>query len=145
MERLFAMARMNIIYSTNMVVGNISLGTDIVEVERIDRLIQKYGNTFLFKIFNDLEIAYCQQTARPANSFAARFATKEAFSKALGTGIGKNVGWKDISVGKKSSGEPYIILSEKGKGKIKALGISSMKVSISHTKTLAQAVVMLIK
>ncbi|MDR0693515.1 MAG: holo-ACP synthase [Puniceicoccales bacterium] len=96
-------------------------------------------------MFDDLEIAYCKQTARPANSFAARFATKEAFSKALGTGIGKNVGWKDISVGKKSSGEPYIILSEKGKNKIEALGISSMKVSISHTKTLAQAVVMLIK
>ncbi|MDR1173784.1 MAG: holo-ACP synthase [Puniceicoccales bacterium] len=128
-----------------MTVDNISLGTDIVEVERIDKLIQKYGNTFLFRIFNDLEIAYCQQAAKPANSFAARFATKEAFSKALGTGIGKNVGWKDISVGKKSSGEPYIVLSEKGESKIKALGISSMKVSISHTKTLAQAVVMLIK
>lgn len=139
------MVGMNVICSTNMTVDNISLGTDIVEVERIGRLIKKYGNTFLFRIFGDLEIAYCQQTAKPANSFAARFATKEAFSKALGTGIGKNVGWKDISVGKKPSGEPYIILSEKGRNKIKALGISSMKVSISHTKTLAQAVVMLIK
>ncbi|MDR1233390.1 MAG: holo-ACP synthase [Puniceicoccales bacterium] len=128
-----------------MTVKNISLGTDIVEVKRIDRLIQKYGDIFLFRIFNVPEIAYCQQTAKPANSFAARFATKEAFSKALGTGIGKNVGWKDISVGKKSSGEPYIVLSEKGESKIKALGISAMKVSISHTKTLAQAVVMLIK
>ncbi|MDR2776463.1 MAG: holo-ACP synthase [Puniceicoccales bacterium] len=128
-----------------MTVNNISIGTDIIEVKRISRLIQKYGDAFLSKIFNDLEIAYCQQSAKPANSFAARFATKEAFSKALGTGIGKNVGWKDVFVGKKSSGEPYIILSEKGENKIKALGISSMKVSISHTKTLAQAVVMLIK
>ncbi|MDR2603495.1 MAG: holo-ACP synthase [Puniceicoccales bacterium] len=145
MERLFAMAMTNIICSTNMAACNIFLGTDIVDVERINRLIQKYGNTFLFRIFNVNEIAYCWRTVKSANSFAARFATKEAFAKALGTGIGKNVGWKDISVGKKSSGEPYIILSKKGKNKIKALGISSIKVSISHTKTLAQAVVMLIK
>ncbi|MDR1890572.1 MAG: holo-ACP synthase [Puniceicoccales bacterium] len=136
------MANVNIVAMT---VNNISLGTDIVDVERIDRLIQKYGDIFLSRIFDAIEITYCQQTAKPANSFAARFAAKEAFAKALGTGIGKNIGWKDISVGKKSSGEPYIILSENGKDKIKNLGFSAMKVSISHTKTLAQAVVILIK
>ncbi|MDR2778879.1 MAG: holo-ACP synthase [Puniceicoccales bacterium] len=139
------MASVNITLFYNMTVDSILLGTDIVEIDRIDRLIQRYGDVFLSKIFNDIEISYCQHTPKPANGFAARFATKEAFSKALGTGIGKNIGWKDISVGKKFSGEPYIILSEKGKNRVKILGFSDIKVSISHTKTLAQAVVILIK
>jgi holo-[acyl-carrier protein] synthase len=83
------MANVNIIA---MIVKNISLGIGIVEVERINRLIQKYGAIFLSKIFDAIEITYLQQTAKPANNVAARFAANEAFVKTIGTGIGKNIG-----------------------------------------------------
>ncbi|MDR2777096.1 MAG: holo-ACP synthase [Puniceicoccales bacterium] len=126
-------------------ISDLSLGTDIVETNRIVRLIERFGESFLRKIFNGDEIAYCLGTSNPASGFAARFATKEAFSKALGTGIGKSVGWKDVSVGKKASGEPYVILSGKAVSSAQSLGFSEAKISLSHTKTLAQAIVVLIR
>ncbi|MDR1401749.1 MAG: holo-ACP synthase [Puniceicoccales bacterium] len=123
----------------------IALGTDIVDTERISAAFKKFGKVFLGKIFTGDEIAYCMQSTNPANGLAARFAAKEAFSKALGTGFGKNLCWKDVSVGKKTSGEPHIVLSERGKILMKNLGFSQIKISIAHTKTLAHAVVLLIK
>jgi holo-[acyl-carrier protein] synthase len=118
------------------------IGTDIVEVDKIGKLIKKFGDIFLRKIFSEWEIAQCTG-ATATRRFAARFAAKEAFSKAIGTGIGRSVGWKDVSVGKKISGEPYIILSEKAKAVVQSLGFSGARVSISHTKTIAHAVVAL--
>jgi holo-[acyl-carrier protein] synthase len=128
-----------------MTVNNISQGTDIVDVERIDRLIQKYGDIFLSRIFDPMEITYCQQTAKPANSFAARFAAKEAFAKAFGTGMAQILGGRISPLGRNLPENRTLYLSENGKDKIKNLGLSAMKVSISHTKTLAQAVVIFIK
>jgi holo-[acyl-carrier protein] synthase len=117
----------------------------MVEIGRIAKLIGRFGNAFLLKVFGGDEISHCLGTRNPAGGFAARFATKEAFSKALGTGIGKSVGWKDISVGKKASGEPYVILSKKAASAMRDLGFSEAKISLSHTKTLAHAVVVLMK
>ncbi|MDR3144057.1 MAG: holo-ACP synthase [Puniceicoccales bacterium] len=129
----------------NAAIVDVALGTDIVETARIEHLVRRFGDVFLRKIFNGDEIAYCMKMANPAMGFAARFATKEAFSKAMGTGIGRHIGWKDVSVGKKSSGEPFIALSERAAATLKARGYSAAKVSIAHTKTLAHAVVVLIK
>jgi holo-[acyl-carrier protein] synthase len=128
-----------------MVISDMTIGTDIVDIRRIDGLIEKFNDVFLQKIFSVAEIEYCQKTVRPACSFAARFAAKEAFAKAIGTGIGSNVGWKDVVIGKGSHGEPYLILSGRAEATMQALGFSSSRVSVSHTKTLAQAVVVLIK
>lgn len=128
-----------------MPIGDISLGTDIVETERIGRLVRKFGDAFLLKIFTADEIIYCRRMANPVLGFAARFAAKEALAKALGTGIGKNLRWKDVAIGKKSSGEPYVILSESAEATLGNFGFSAVKVSISHTKTLAQAIVVLIR
>ncbi|MDR1433052.1 MAG: holo-ACP synthase [Puniceicoccales bacterium] len=128
-----------------MPIVDISIGTDIVETERIAAMIKKFGDAFLSKIFTGDEIAYCKRTANPPMGFAARFAAKEAFAKALGTGIGKNLCWKDVAIGKKSSGEPYLVLSKSVEAAMGNFGFSEAKVSISHTKTLAQAVVVLIE
>ncbi|MDR1413476.1 MAG: holo-ACP synthase [Puniceicoccales bacterium] len=128
-----------------MPVEQIALGTDIVETERIREVMRKFGDTFLRKIFSDDEIAYCSKCVDPAVRFAARFAAKEAFSKAVGMGFGKNLRWKDIAVGKKQSGEPQVVLSENAEAAVQKLGFFSIKISISHTKTLAQAIVLLIK
>jgi holo-[acyl-carrier protein] synthase len=129
----------------SMAINDISLGTDIVEICRIKNLMEKFGDVFLQRIFNDDEIIHCRNMANAAESFAGRFAAKEAFAKALGTGIGGNFAWKDISIGKKQSGEPHVILSKSAENVLKKSGFSDVKVSISHTKILAQAVVVLIR
>jgi holo-[acyl-carrier protein] synthase len=99
----------------------------------------------LRRIFSGDEIASCGNGAGAICGFSGKFAAKEAFAKALGTGIGKTLAWKDISVGKKRTGEPHIVLSKRAEDALKNLGFSRVKVSISHTKTLAQAVVVLIR
>jgi holo-[acyl-carrier protein] synthase len=124
--------------------GGVSVGTDIVEVARVSKLVARFGDSFLWKIFTDEEIAYCSKLANSAIGFSARFAAKEAFSKALGAGIGGKIGWKDVAVRKKSSGEPLLLLSGKAEAIVKELGFSLAKISISHTKTLAHSVVVLI-
>lgn len=122
----------------------VSVGIDMAETARIGGLVRKFGHRFLRKIFSDEEIVNCERSVNSVASFAARFAAKEAFSKALGTGIGKFIGWKDVSVGKMPSGAPYVILSEGATLVLRDFGFSEAKISLSHTKTLAQAIVVLI-
>jgi holo-[acyl-carrier protein] synthase len=128
-----------------MVVSDLSIGTDIVETERIGRLLRRFGDAFLAKIFNGDEICHCKGEANFVTTLAGKFAAKEAFSKALGTGVGKNFGWRDISIKNKQSGEPHIVLSKNAEIFLDNHGFFGAKVSISHTKTLAQAVVVLIR
>ncbi|MDR3274266.1 MAG: holo-ACP synthase [Puniceicoccales bacterium] len=121
---------------------SISIGTDIVEVERLRAAVKRFGNAFLGKIFTENELAYCSTNYC---SLAARFAAKEAFSKALGIGIGigSPLKWQDVSVQNQAFGAPEIILSAKANGIMEQHGSKFAKVSLSHTKTLAQAVVIL--
>ncbi len=117
-----------------MVIG---IGIDIIEVSRIKGIMEKYGDKFFKRILTDKEIDYCKSFA--ANSelhFAGRFASKEAYSKAIGTGINKNFGWKDIEILNDRLGKPFI-------NHIKENHFSKNKfeVSISHTKEYACAVV----
>ena len=72
----------------------LGVGVDIIETERIERSLERFGERFLHRVFTDGEIAYCQSMKYPARHFAARFAAKEAVSKAFGTGIGKAMGWR---------------------------------------------------
>lgn len=123
--------------------GSLSIGTDIVEVRRIDNAIRRFGESFINRIFGEEEISYCLRSSRPAIGFSARFAAKEAYSKALGTGIGNIISWKDIIVSKRPSGEPYIVLSKNASHQMSIRGFHDIKLSISHTKTLAHAVVVL--
>ena len=89
-------------------------GIDIIEVARIRASHEKFGERFLNRILRPAEIAYCLSHRNPAPFLAARFAAKEAISKAFGTGIGRQLGWQDMEVGRKDSGQPFVVLHDGG-------------------------------
>jgi holo-[acyl-carrier protein] synthase len=119
-------------------------GIDIVETARVADTVQKFGDRFLNRCFYPDEIAYCQQMKFPAIHLAARFAAKEAISKAFGTGIGKQLGWRDMEICKKKSGEPFAVLHEKGLDLAKKRGVTQIFVSLTHSKDYAAASCVLI-
>lgn len=84
------------------------VGTDLVSVKRIEDALFRYGDRFLHRILSEAEVAEYAQSSQPARFLAKRFAAKEAFSKAWGTGIGEAVGWHDVSVGHDARGKPLI-------------------------------------
>ena len=86
------------------------IGTDIVNIKRMEKSIKKSGNNFKNKIFSKNEISYCENKKNSSSYYAKRFAAKEAFSKALGTGIRKGISLKNIEVSNNSKGKPYIQL-----------------------------------
>src|SRR6266436_5803819 len=104
--------------------GSMILGTgiDIIEVSRIRASYEKFGERFLKRILRPAEIAYCLSHRFPAPFLAARFAAKEAISKAFGTGIGKDLGWQDMEVGRRESGEPFVILHDEGQALVDRRG-----------------------
>ncbi|HZR78297.1 MAG TPA: holo-ACP synthase, partial [Chthoniobacterales bacterium] len=87
------------------------IGVDLVECARIERSLERFGEKFLRRVFTEGEIDYSMSMKFPARHLAARFAAKEAVSKAFGTGIGKSMGWRNIDVRKKKSGEPFLVFS----------------------------------
>jgi holo-[acyl-carrier protein] synthase len=117
----------------------IGIGIDIIEVSRIRASLERHGERFHRKICTASEAEYCTRMRDPAPFFAARFAAKEAVSKALGTGIGAACGWLDIEVRRKASGEPFIVLHGAGAETAKRLGIAQMLVTLSHTEHYAAA------
>ena len=86
------------------------IGTDIVNIKRMDRSLKKYGVNFKNRIFSKNEISYCEKKKNSSAFYAKRFAAKEAFSKALGTGIRKGIDLKNIEIRNNSHGKPSIIL-----------------------------------
>ena len=88
----------------------LGIGTDIINIKRINNSIKKRGNSFKKKIFSDKEIRYCEGKKNPSAFYAKRFAAKEAFTKALGTGIRKGISLKDIEILNDASGKPSIKL-----------------------------------
>ncbi len=118
-------------------------GIDIIEVERIAASVERFGERFLARVLLPAEIAYCNSHARPAPHIAARFAAKEAISKAFGTGIGAQLGWQDMEIGRHPSGQPYVILHGKGKDLFSSRAGRAVHVSLSHTAMHAAAVAVL--
>ena len=114
-------------------------GVDIVETARIQDSLDKFDERFLSRCFLPDEVAYCRSMKFPALHFAARFAAKEAISKAFGTGIGHQFGWKDVEICKRDSGEPYAVLRGKGEELARARGVTGVFVSLSHCKAYAAA------
>ena len=121
----------------------LGIGVDVVETQRIDHSLERFGERFLHRVFTQGEIDYCQSMKFPARHFAARFAAKEAVSKAFGTGIGKHMGWRDIDVRKKDSGEPYVVLDGGARELAESRGINEVWVSLSHTDQHAVATIVL--
>ena len=94
-------------------------GIDIVENYRLKKLLLKKKSNFKNKIFTNNEIAYCEKKSNITNCYSKRFAAKEAFVKALGTGFRKNINFKDIEVLKNHYGKPYLLINKKVINKIK--------------------------
>ena len=108
------------------------IGTDIVKVKRLRKLINK--KTFLYRLFHYNEVLRCNRTKNSLNCFAKRFAAKEAFSKALGTGISKGLSFNEIIVLNEKNGKPFIKLIDKTK-KIVERKIKKKKFKISLSLT----------
>jgi holo-[acyl-carrier protein] synthase len=115
----------------------LGIGIDIIEVARIASSYEKFGERFLHRLLVADEIAYCLTHKKPAPFIAARFAAKEAISKAFGTGIGAQLGWQDMEICRKESGEPFVVLHGKGKELFAARGAKQLLISLSHTENYA--------
>ena len=121
----------------------IGMGVDLVECERIQRSLDRFGEKFLRRVFTEGEIEYSMSMKFPARHLAARFAAKEAVSKAFGTGIGKAMGWRNIDTRKKKSGEPYLVFSGSAQELATKRGVTSALITLSHTDHHAVACVVL--
>ncbi len=113
-----------------MIIGT---GIDIVQNKRIEKLINKYGQHFLEKVYTKMEIEYCQTKKNYVPSFAARFAAKEAILKALGTGM-RNNNWQEIEIANNELGKPEVLLFNKTLKRAEELKVTSIFISISHEK-----------
>jgi holo-[acyl-carrier protein] synthase len=121
----------------------IGVGFDAVEIERVEGLIERFGDRFLHRVYTDREIAYCRARKRSAQSFAARFAAKEAAMKALGTGHSRGVTWRSVEVVRRD-GPPQLAFHAGAGARLSALGGDSSLLTITHSNTLAFAHVLLL-
>jgi len=115
----------------------VGVGCDLVEIDRIKTALTDNPN-FIDKILTEVEKAYCLRYKSPESHIAARFAAKEAVTKALGVGLGKELGFRDVEVNLDSRGKPYITLSDQGKDNFPSV---KFEISLSHTATTACAFV----
>ncbi len=123
-----------------MVIG---VGTDLIEIARIRHSITRFGDRFLHRVFTPGEIAYCRSKKNAAESFAARFAAKEAGAKALGTGISHGISWLELEVAREPSGKPSLHLSGRAALRVRSLGVATISLSLTHSKDFALAVVVM--
>jgi len=123
-----------------MIVG---VGTDLAEVERIHKSVERFGDRFLTRVFTARERAYAMSKANWAERLAARFAAKEAGMKAIGTGLGRGVSWQHLEVANEPSGRPTLRLYGAALEAANALGVKRISISLTHTKEIAFAVVIL--
>lgn len=121
-----------------MVLG---LGTDLIEIERVQQSLARFGQRFMHKVFTEGEIAYCQQKKHAAESFAARFAAKEAAAKALGTGIARGISWREIEVRRSPGERPTLHLTGRAAERADSMGVRHLQLSLTHSRDVAMAVV----
>lgn len=122
-----------------MVLG---LGTDLIEISRIEESLARFGDRFLRRIYTPGEIAYCMRKQKTsAESLAARFAAKEAAAKALGTGISRGVSWLELEVVRFPGHAPRIHLHGRAAERGERLGVRQTSLSLTHSRTEALAVV----
>jgi holo-[acyl-carrier protein] synthase len=118
-------------------------GIDVIEIERVQHSIERFGQRFLDRVFLNAEQAYCQTKRNSAESFAARFAAKEAAAKALGTGMRHGVSWLEIEVVREPSGRPTLRFHGRAAQMAERLGVVRSSLSLSHSTGLALASVVL--
>lgn len=118
-------------------------GVDLVEVIRIQASITRYGTRFLNRVFTPAEQEYCLRKRASGESFAARFAAKEAGAKALGTGISRGVHWLEIEVVRVPGQRPHLQFHGRALETSLRLGVNRVALSITHTADIAMATVLL--
>jgi len=123
-----------------MIVGT---GIDLMEIERIQHSLDRYGSRFLDRIYTAGEQAYCLRKHNAAESLAARFAAKEAAAKALGTGISHGVSWLEIEVMREPGGRPSLRFHGRAAAQATRLGATRTALSITHSREFAMASVLL--
>ena len=122
----------------------IGSGIDATEIGRIGAAIERYGDRFVHRIFTEGEIAYCRRRRDAASSFAARFAAKEAAMKALGTGHSRGVYWLGIEVFR-AGGPPMLRFHDGAAARFASMGATGSVLTITHSRELAIAHVLLLK
>ena len=123
-----------------MIVGT---GTDLTEIDRIASSVERFGERFLGRIYTPAEARYCLRKKNSAESLAARFAAKEAGAKALGTGIAKGVSWREIEVTHLPGGRPTLLFHGRAAERAAAMGVARAHLSLSHSRAMAIATVIL--
>ncbi|MDX6480052.1 MAG: holo-[acyl-carrier protein] synthase [Gaiellaceae bacterium] len=116
----------------------VRVGTDLIEIERIRHSLARYGDRFRERCFTDAERAYCDSRKNPAESYAGRFAGKEAVGKALGFGVARAFAWQEIEIVGRP--KPAVRLSGRLAERAAALGAAAVDLSMTHSRELAQAV-----
>ena len=123
-----------------MIVGT---GVDIVEIERIRKVMERQKDRFINRVFTPEEQRFCKKFRNPAPHFSARFAAKEALFKALGTGWAKGVSWLDVEVQRKDRHAPIMVLHGEAEKQSVRLGANRVHLSLSHSDQWAVAMVIL--
>lgn len=123
----------------------IGLGCDIIDVERIHAAVRRHGDGFIKRVFTEEEQAYCGALKYPHKHYAARWAAKEAVSKAFSTGIGPQLGWTSVSVYHGERHEPLVRLDEKGRALLAQVGATHIHLTLSHSDAQAMAVAALVR
>lgn len=121
----------------------LGIGVDLVQISRIQKVIDRWDHRFLNRVYTPAEIALCERRKRPASAFAMRFAAKEALSKALGTGFRRGLAWKDIEVTHDRRGKPLLALRGKAEHIASEQNVLRSHVSLSDDGEYAVAVVVL--
>ena len=119
----------------------LGIGLELCEVDRVRRLLEKDRERFVRRVFRPSEIAYCEQRRKPEQHYAARFAAKEAFLKALGGGW--RLGWTQLEVARTAAGKPDLILHGKAREAASRLGVRRAHLTLTHSLDTAAAVVVL--
>ena len=121
------------------------IGIDLVENDRLAKIIAKWGSKFLQRVFTEEEIKYCERHVQAEVNYGARFAAKESFLKALGIGLGMGVKLKEIEVAHDEKGKPELVLWGGAKAQVEKRKIEKIHLSLTHTRNYATAIVLLEK
>jgi holo-[acyl-carrier protein] synthase len=123
----------------------LGLGIDIVAIARITAMIERHGDRALKRLYTETERAYSDAMPNPALHYAARFAAKESFVKALGTGFSRGIAWREIGIVNDPGGRPRLVVEGMARTFMESLGATAAHVSLSHDPLHAAAVVILEK
>jgi holo-[acyl-carrier protein] synthase len=119
--------------------STLGIGTDITECLRVARMIERHGELFVNRVYTAEEIHYCQSRKQSTQHFTGRWAAKEAVLKALGTGWRRGISWRDVEIRNEPGGQPIVILRGGAAEAAGKLGITEMRISISHCRSHATA------